>query len=100
MKILLTFILFLCFSLPLQAHDDEFPISVIITVDGMTCEVCAQTLEKKFSEKEAVAEVHTDLETKKITLTFKHDTYVSRLQIRKALECGGYDLVNIEYQYP
>ena len=97
---LLTLILLFSSSFTAQAHDDEFPLSVAVTVSGMTCEACVETLEKKFSKEEAATKVNADLETQTINVQFKSNTYISRLQIKEAVDWAGFDLENIEYQYP
>ena len=100
MRILFILLLLFGSSLTAQAHNDEFPLSVTVIVSGMMCEACVETLEKKFSKEEAVIKAKADLETQTISLTFKPDTYVSRLQIKEAVDWAGFDLKNIEYQYP
>lgn len=100
MKILLALLILFSSSFTAHAHEDVFPFSATITVSGMTCEACVATLEKKFSKEEAVTEAKADLETQTIHVTFKPNTYVSKLQIREAVDWAGFELENIEYQHP
>ena len=100
MKILFALLLLFSLSFIAQANDENIPSSATVTVSGMTCEACVATLEKKFGKEEAVTEAKADLETQTINVTFKPDTYVSKPQIKEAVDWAGFDLKNIEYQYP
>lgn len=85
----LIFLLLFFFSLPVLAQD------VTVTVSGMTCQPCADTMEKKFSKEESVKNVSASFETQKIIIDEKDNITISDEKIAEIINWGGYDLKEI-----
>ncbi|NQZ14574.1 MAG: heavy-metal-associated domain-containing protein [Alphaproteobacteria bacterium] len=69
--------------------------SVALKIDGMTCEPCAQTLEKKFMKEDTIEAVSVDWEEGTATLIQKQDQRIKDTTIEKIVDWSGYELVSI-----
>jgi copper chaperone CopZ len=65
------------------------------TVKGMVCAFCVDTLKKVFSKQKEVETVQLDLDTKKLTLTFKANQNMDDSKIKKLIKSSGYDVMTI-----
>lgn len=86
---LLATILTLSFTSPAWAE------KITVMVDGMTCEACAQTLEKAFGKEESVNVVDVDFEDKLMIISTKGEQSLSDDKIRELIEWSGFDLISI-----
>ena len=103
MIIRLSFILFFTvflFGMGDTPNSEELKSSkssiVQIRVDGMTCSMCAQSIEKKLKENNTVQSITVDFETKVIEVTYNEKKPLSDQQINDAVYYAGYDLVSIK----
>jgi len=80
-----------------HAHEsNQIDSDVVITIDGMTCEACTQTMTDVFSKEDSVKGVKSDLKIQTITVDVKDDQSLSDDAIKKHINWGGYDLISIE----
>jgi len=89
MRVLLTLIL-LC--LPVSAHASD----IVVNLTGMSCQPCADTMEKKFSKEESVEEVSATFEPQQIVINVKEGANLSDEKIAEIINWGGYDLIEIK----
>ena len=90
------FIAALCiFSLPVRAdstpHED-----IVIKVNGMICDFCAQSVWKIFEDYEGVNNIDINLDTGNVTVHMKPGKTLLDEQLTKGITYAGYDLVNID----
>ena len=74
----------------------EEKYDIIIKVDGMVCDFCAQSLNKVFSKKASVESINVDLDTSSVGVHLKDGQNLTDDEIKELIEWGGYDLVAIE----
>ncbi|MGB0719975.1 MAG: heavy-metal-associated domain-containing protein [Bdellovibrionales bacterium] len=73
------------------AHKD-----LLITVNGMVCDFCAQAVWKVFEKYDAVGSVDIDLDKGLVTVHLKPDQSLSQDEIDHAITYAGYDFVGME----
>ena len=86
--------LLVCLSAPAKAgelHED-----VLIKVNGMVCDFCAQSIWKIFKDYGGVSNIDVDLDTGIVTVHMKPSHTLSEEQLNKAITYAGYDLVSID----
>lgn len=71
-------------------HED-----VIVKVNGMVCDFCAQSVWKVLKEYGAVDDVSVDLDTGEVTVHLKPEQDLTQEELDKAITYAGYDLVSI-----
>ena len=91
-KIFLTLALVLFVANPVYANEKD----IVVEVNGMVCDFCAQSLEKVFGKEEGVNAITVDLDTQTVTVDVKDGQDLSDDKIKELIEWGGYDLVGIE----
>lgn len=69
---------------------------VIAITNGMVCDFCVQSLKKMFLKNPSIETVDINLTTKEVILTPKTGQNIDDQSIRKAVEWGGYELVDIK----
>ena len=67
-----------------------------ITVNGMVCAFCSNSLEKKFKKERAVKNINIDLEKKKISLEFKKGKSIADKDLRRIITSSGFTVVDIK----
>ena len=72
-------------------HED-----IAITVNGMVCDFCAQSIWKVFEDYEQVASVDVDLDTGIVLVHLKPGQTLDDKALNKAIIYSGYDLVKTE----
>lgn len=70
--------------------------TVVVKVDGMVCDFCAQSIKKTFMKKEAVEDVTINLDDKTVTIRTKPDQNITDEEINKAVDFSGYTVNAIE----
>lgn len=69
---------------------------VVVKVDGMVCDFCAQSLKKVFSKEDSVNGIVVDLDEQTVTIDTKDGQVLSDEKIKELIEWGGYDLKEIK----
>ena len=72
---------------------------VIIKIGGMTCAMCATTIEQRLKRLEGIIEVVVNLGAEKAYVTFNPDL-VSITEMKRAIEDSGYAYLGIEGEEP
>ena len=83
-------------TLFLLASNIAYAEQATVNIKGMVCAFCAQGIEKAFLSKHEVKKVKVDLETKKVTLTFKDKKSLNNEAIKKVILDSGYNTESIE----
>ncbi|GGX81639.1 heavy-metal-associated domain-containing protein [Vogesella alkaliphila] len=65
--------------------------NLILTVDGMTCGGCANSVKKALAGVPGVAEVEVDLAAKRVSV--RHDGSADEGALRSAIENAGFDVI-------
>lgn len=94
MRIILTIIALFTLAQPALAstqHED-----IAITVNGMVCDFCAQSVWKVFEDYEQVSTVDVDLDTGIVLVHLKPGQALDDAALEKAITYAGYDLVKTE----
>jgi copper chaperone CopZ len=95
MKNFLT-ILFAAFIFITPAIAQEKTDDIVVKVNGMVCDFCAQSLEKVFTKEESVNGIDVSLDDQSVTIDTKENQTITDEKIKELIEWGGYDLVSIE----
>lgn len=67
-----------------------------VGVSGMVCSMCAQGIQKKFSNHSEVEKLKVDLDTKTVFITTKGDQDLSDKSIQEAIGQAGYNVTSIQ----
>ncbi|MCY4321646.1 MAG: heavy metal-associated domain-containing protein [Bdellovibrionaceae bacterium] len=97
-------ILFLFISLPVLSKpesnntpkNDIIKYSKVITVHGMVCAFCANSLEKKFKKEQAVDQIEVDLTTKKVSILFKKEQSIKDAKLKEIVTSAGFKVLEIQ----
>lgn len=66
-----------------------------VSVNGLVCAFCAQTIEQALKESGAVNTVHVDFDTKLVTVQFLADKSLDDTALTHTLEDAGYSVTGI-----
>ncbi len=66
-----------------------------ITVNGMVCAFCSNSLEKKLKKEPAVDKIHVDLKTKKVSVKFKPGKSLSNKELKELITSSGFSVVAV-----
>ena len=66
-----------------------------ITVNGMVCDFCAQSIEKVFMKRDEVKGINIRLEEQEVVIYLKKEVYIQDEVIRAMFEDAGYSVENI-----
>lgn len=91
---LMTLMMGFIFIAPATAQ--EKTDDVVVKVDGMVCDFCAQSLEKVFGKEDSVNAIVVSLDDQTVTIDTKDSQMISDEKIKELIEWGGYDLVSID----
>lgn len=80
-------------SNPALAHHDKHVID--IKVNGMVCDVCAQSVIKVFDKEPGLKKVNISLDDGMVILTLKDGGEITDKVIKDDIYYTGYDLVSI-----
>ncbi len=69
---------------------------VIVKVDGMVCDFCAQSLQKVFGKEDSVNGIDVSLDDQTVTIDTKEGQDITDEKVKELIEWGGYDLVSID----
>lgn len=89
-------VIFAIITFSTSAHADERTDDIVVTVNGMVCDFCAQSLEKVFKKEESVNGIDVSLDDQTVTVDTKEGQTLSDEKIKELIEWGGYDFVSIE----
>jgi mercuric ion binding protein len=64
-------------------------------VSGMTCDFCAQGIQKKLKKEAGVTEVKVDLDAKTVSVALKEGSDISDERLKKLITDSGYELKEI-----
>ena len=67
-----------------------------ITVNGMVCAFCSNSLEKKFKKEKSVEKVHVDLGKRKVSVKFKKGKSIKDKKLIKMIAASGFSVVDIK----
>ncbi len=86
-------IIMLLIAAPVHAEGTK---DIIVKVDGMVCDFCAQSLTKIFGKEDSVNDIDVSLDDQTVTIDTKDDQDLPDEKIKELIEWGGYDLVEIK----
>lgn len=69
---------------------------VKVKVSGMVCSMCAQGIQKKFSNEKAVKDINVNLDDKVVMITTHEGKDVTDEVIKKLITEAGYNVASIE----
>ena len=94
MRIFLLTILLTCFVItPVFAKD------VVVGVNGMVCDFCAQSLNKVFMKEPGVENLDISLGDKTVTIHLADGSDISDKKIRELINWAGYETASITRDY-
>ena len=77
-------------------NNDSIGYLKIITVHGMVCAFCSNSLEKKLKKEEAIDQVKIELKNKKVSVRFKKGKSVKDEKLKEIITSSGFKVVKIE----
>lgn len=96
MKYLLTALLLV--TSPALAATPVCPTpQTIATVDGMVCDMCAQSIKKVLEKESSVKGVEINLTTKQVLIDVKPGETLSDDVVKKKIDWAGYKLAKLEH---
>ena len=96
MKYLLTALLLL--ASPSFAAQPVCPTpQTIATVDGMVCDMCAQSIKKVLEKEPPVQSVEINLTTKQVLITVKPGESLSDEVVKQKIDWAGYKLAGLKH---
>ncbi|NPV50519.1 MAG: copper-translocating P-type ATPase [Candidatus Methanofastidiosum sp.] len=78
-----------------DAGYDVINEKAVLKVGGMTCVMCANTIEGTLSNLDGVIEVHVNVSSEKVYVTY-NPKIISIAEMKKAIEGSGYQYLGIE----
>ena len=90
----LTIVLFLASFSPTLAQ--ERTDDIIVNINGMVCDFCAQSLKKVFGKEDNVNGIAVSLDDQTVTVDTKNGTDLTDEKIKELIEWGGYELIEIK----
>lgn len=85
-----------CFISITPVTAQEKTNDVVVKINGMVCDFCAQSLKKVFGKEDSVVDIAVSLDDQTVTIDTKDGQTISDEKIKELIEWGGYDLVSIE----
>ena len=76
--------------------NDKIDYSKVVTVHGMVCAFCSNSLEKKLKEEDAVDQVKVDLTNKKVSILFKSGKSIEDKKLKEIVTASGFKFVKVE----
>ncbi len=73
----------------------ELSPDIVVKVDGMVCDFCAQSLKKVFSKQDSVENIGVDLDKGEVIVDLKEGKTLSDEEIEKVITFSGYDTKKI-----
>ena len=68
---------------------------VIVSVNGLVCDFCAQAIERSFRRRAEVNAVHVDLTEKLVSIDFRANQSLDDETIRDIITRAGYTVTNV-----
>lgn len=90
-KLILTLSALMILSAPAMAAN-----IINVSVDGMVCDFCAQSVLKVFEENKDVENIDINLDEGLVIISVKDDGTLSDEEIKEKIHYAGYDLKGIE----
>ena len=81
---------------PANTDNNNIEYSKVVTVHGMVCAFCSNSLEKKFKKEEAIDQVKVDLTSKKVSVLFKKGQSIENKKLKEIITSAGFKVVAIE----
>ncbi|MBL7663551.1 MAG: heavy-metal-associated domain-containing protein [Bacteriovoracaceae bacterium] len=78
--------------LSIQAYAAE----INVKVSGMVCSMCAQGIQKKFSNEKSVEKIKVNLDNKLVQILTKDGQNISDEKIKELISEAGYNVAEIE----
>lgn len=82
-------------SPPPAARTAPFAADVVIQVNGLVCDFCAQAIEKSFKRRAEVNAIRVDLTAKLVSVDFKPAMSLDDATLRRIVTNAGYAVVGI-----
>lgn len=95
MKTFLIFLTAFILTIPAAHADKVVHKDLVLDVNGMVCDFCAQSVLKVFEDYEAVESVDVSLERAEVIVHLKPGMDLPDSDIEKAITYAGYSLVGI-----
>ena len=76
--------------------NDKTDYSKVITVHGMVCAFCSNSLEAKLKKEDAVDQVKVDLTNKKVSILFKKGKSIEDKKLKEIVAASGFKFVKVE----
>lgn len=67
-----------------------------VKVSGMVCSMCAQGIQKKFSQYSSIENLKVDLDSKTVLIKTKGEDDLSDKNIQEAISEAGYNVTSIK----
>ena len=88
-------IVLLCFSLNINANEENDFEEVHVSVNGLVCDFCAQSVEKLFKKEKAVQDIDVDLKMGMVTILIKSGEIMDDIKITELITQSGYSIEGI-----
>ena len=66
-----------------------------VGVNGLVCAFCVKAIEEGFKKQPEIANVHVDLDNKRVTLTEKQGATIADIAIKETIADAGYNVTTI-----
>lgn len=93
----LTALLLLTATPAFAENAENIQRDVIVKVDGMVCDFCAQSIQKVFGKQESVEQTFVDLDKGEIIVDLKDGQQLDDETITKLVVDSGYNVTEIKH---
>ena len=93
----LTALLLLTATPTLAENVEGLEHDVVVKVDGMVCDFCAQSIKKVFGKQDSVKDIFVDLDTGEIIVDLKDGQSLDDETITKLVTDSGYTINEIKH---
>jgi copper chaperone CopZ len=96
MKYILALMIGFFLIAPAHAETTQKAHDIVVKINGMVCDVCAQSVKKTFLKNEGVKDVTIDLDSGEVRVDLKPKAALDDAEIKKMIDYAGYDIVSIK----
>lgn len=77
------------------AQTAPFAADVVVSVNGLVCDFCAQAIDRSFSRRAEVSAVRVDLTERLVSIDFRPNQTLDDDTIRDIITRAGYTVTNV-----
>lgn len=85
---------------PRPAQEAPFASDVVVAVNGLVCDFCAQAIDRSLRRRAEVNAVRVDLTAKLVSIDFRPNQTLDDVTIREIITRAGYTVTSVRRANP